>query len=158
MHIKHQKERIMAKILVIHGPNLNLLGERETDIYGTATLSSINQILELQANSHKIDYDCFQSNHEGQIIDCIQAHKSQADFIIINPAAYTHTSIGIRDALLATNIPFIETHLSNPYTRESFRHNSYLSDIAQGVICGFGAKSYSLAMSAAIEYCQQHCI
>ncbi|MBK2124147.1 type II 3-dehydroquinate dehydratase [Fangia hongkongensis] len=148
----------MAKILVVHGPNLNLLGQRETDIYGTATLDSINQTLEKIALENKLQYEHFQSNHEGQIIDKLQSLQGAVDFIIINPAAYTHTSVGIRDTLLAVNIPFIETHLSNPQKREHFRHTSYFSDIAYGIISGFGAKSYELAMQAAVEYCQHNCV
>ncbi|WP_119342728.1 type II 3-dehydroquinate dehydratase [Facilibium subflavum] len=148
----------MASILVVHGPNLNLLGLRETDIYGTATLDSINKKLESMAYEKKIDCLFFQSNHEGQIIDYLQQHKDHIDFIIINPAAYTHTSIAIRDALLAVSIPFIETHLSNPSKREHFRQTSYFSDIAYGIISGFGAKSYELAMLAGIEYCQHNCV
>lgn len=143
----------MAKILVIHGPNLNLLGQREIDIYGTATLESINNKLTKLAESNKMHCNCFQSNHEGVIVDQLQQAQGDYDFIIINPAAYTHTSVAIRDALLSINIPFIETHLSNPYNRELFRHHSYLSDIAYGIISGMGVKSYELAMHAAIDYC-----
>lgn len=148
----------MAKILVIHGPNLNLLGQRETDIYGTATLENVNNKLIELAESKKMHCSCFQSNHEGAIIDQLQQAQGSYDFIIINPAAYTHTSVAIRDALLAINIPFIETHLSNPDKRELFRHHSYLSDIAYGIVSGMGAKSYELAMHAAIDYCQHNCI
>ena len=148
----------MAKILVIHGPNLNLLGQRETDIYGTATLNSISQKLSQLAEEKKMHCVSFQSNHEGAIVDQLQQAQGAYDFIIINPAAYTHTSVAIRDVLLAINIPFIETHLSNPDKRELFRHHSYLSDIAYGVISGMGIKSYELAMLAAIDYCQHNCI
>ncbi len=148
----------MARILVIHGPNLNLLGERETTIYGSATLVSINHKLTQLAEDKKMLCSCFQSNHEGAIVDQLQQAHDNFDFIIINPAAYTHTSIAIRDALLAVNIPFIETHLSNPDKREVFRQHSYLADIAYGVISGMGAKSYELAMLAAIDYCQHNCI
>jgi len=148
----------MAKILIIHGPNLNLLGRRETETYGVATLASINQQISAMAERAKIHCETFQSNHEGLIIDEIQKHGGSIDFIIINPAGFTHTSVAIRDALLAVNIPFIETHLSNPSKRESFRHTSYFSDIAYGIISGFGAKSYQLAMSEAIEYCTHNCV
>ncbi|WP_116963166.1 type II 3-dehydroquinate dehydratase [Fastidiosibacter lacustris] len=148
----------MAKILVIHGPNLNLLGQRETDVYGTATLNSINQKLSSLTEEKKMNCICFQSNHEGEIVDQIQQAQGNVHFIIINPAAYTHTSVAIRDALLAIHIPFIEIHLSNLYKRELFRHHSYLSDIAYGVISGMGAQGYELAMIAAIDYCQHNCI
>ncbi len=148
----------MAKILVIHGPNLNLLGQRETDVYGTATLNSINQKLSSLTEEKKMNCICFQSNHEGEIVDQLQQAQGNVHFIIINPAAYTHTSVAIRDALLAIHIPFIEIHLSNLHKRELFRHHSYLSDIAYGVISGMGAQSYELAMIAAIDYCQHNCI
>ncbi|WP_395947464.1 type II 3-dehydroquinate dehydratase [Caedibacter taeniospiralis] len=148
----------MNHIFVVHGPNLNLLGQRETTIYGSATLANINHKLTQLAEEKKMLCSCFQSNHEGAIVDQLQQAQGKVDFIIINPAAYTHTSIAIRDALLAVNIPFIETHLSNPDKREVFRQHSYLADIAYGVISGMGAKSYELAMLAAIDYCQHNCI
>ena len=146
----------MATILQLHGPNLNLLGSRETSIYGQHTMASIDQSVEnlLQASAHKLI--CYQSNHEGDLVDRIQqASQQSVDFIIINPAAYTHTSVAIRDALLAVSIPFIEVHLSNPLEREAFRHTSYFSDIAYKVISGHGAESYTLAAKAAIEYLDQ---
>ena len=146
----------MATILQLHGPNLNLLGTRETQIYGQHTMDSINQLVEktLSAASHKLI--CYQSNHEGELIDRIQQAMQQSiDFIIFNPAAYTHTSIALRDALLAVSIPFIEVHLSNPLERESFRHRSFFSDIALQVISGKGAQSYTIAAKAAIEYLDQ---
>ena len=146
----------MNHIFVVHGPNLNLLGQRETTIYGSATLANINHKLTQLAEEKKMLCSCFQSNHEGAIVDQLQQAQGKVDFIIINPAAYTHTSIAIRDALLAVNIPFIETHLSNPDKREVFRQHSYLADIAYGVISGMGAKSYELAMLAAIDYCQHN--
>ncbi len=145
----------MTTILVIHGPNLNLLGTREPEIYGADTLESIDQSLIQMAAQHKVTLETFQSNNEGDIVGRIQqAANSAIDFIIINPAAFTHTSVAIRDALLATGIPFIETHLSNVHAREDFRRHSYFSDIAVGVICGFGKNSYLLAFEAAVLHCQ----
>ena len=146
----------MANILVIHGPNLNLLGTREPEIYGTDTLASINKHLAQMAEQNGVRLRTYQSNTEGNIISCIQqAASKDIQFIIINPGAFTHTSIAIRDAFLATRIPFIEVHLSNVYAREDFRSNSYLSDIALGVISGFGRNSYLLAFEAAIIHCNQ---
>ncbi|MDH3387144.1 MAG: type II 3-dehydroquinate dehydratase [Gammaproteobacteria bacterium] len=146
----------MATILVLHGPNLNLLGTREPEVYGSDTLASINQRLVQMAEQNGVQLQTFQSNSEGEIVSRIQqAGAEQIDFIIINPAAYTHTSVAIRDAFLATRIPFIETHLSNVYAREDFRTNSYLSDLAIGVISGFGKNSYLLAFEAAIIHCKQ---
>jgi 3-dehydroquinate dehydratase-2 len=135
-------------ILVIHGPNLNLLGIREPSIYGTVTLEEINENLAKLAEKADISLNCFQSNTEGELIDRIQqAGAERTDFIIINPAAYTHTSIALRDALVATRIPFIEIHLSNIFARESFRQKSFFSDMAVGVISGLGAKGYELAFN-----------
>ena len=146
----------MTKILVIHGPNLNLLGSREPEVYGADTLAAIDRDLSDLAKQRKASLETFQSNVEGEIVSRIQQAGSDAiDFIIINPAAYTHTSIAIRDAFLAVGIPFIETHLSNVYTREEFRMHSYLSDLAVGVICGFGKTSYTLAFEAAVSYCRK---
>ena len=146
----------MANILVIHGPNLNLLGTREPDIYGTDTLTSINKHLAQMAEQNGVRLRTYQSNTEGNIISCIQqAASKDIQFIIINPGAFTHTSIAIRDAFLATRIPFIEVHVSNVYAREDFRSRSYLSDIALGVISGFGRNSYLLAFEAAIIHCNQ---
>ena len=145
----------MTKILVIHGPNLNLLGSREPEVYGVDTLDSINQSMTEIAQKNKIDFETFQSNNEGNIVSAIQnAASNGVDYILINPAAYTHTSIAIRDAFLATGIPFIELHLSNVHAREDFRQHSYLSDIARGVICGFGKNSYLMALEAAISQCK----
>lgn len=146
----------MPKILVIHGPNLNLLGTREPEVYGSDTLDLINQSLKQMAEQNGIKLQAFQSNTEGDIVSCIQqAGSKKIDFILINPAAYTHTSVAIRDAFLATRIPFIEVHLSNVYAREEFRMHSYLSDLAVGVISGFGKNSYLLAFEAAIIQCKQ---
>ena len=146
----------MSHILVIHGPNLNLLGTREPEVYGADTLAAINQNLNQMAQKNGVSLQTFQSNNEGEIVSCIQqAADNQVDFIIINPAAYTHTSVAIRDAFLATRIPFIETHLSNVYAREEFRMHSYLSDLAVGVIGGFGKNSYMLALEAAVIHCKQ---
>ena len=146
----------MSHILVIHGPNLNLLGTREPEVYGANTLAEIDQDLTRMASQKGMALQAFQSNSEGEIVDCIQqARNNKVEFIIINPAAYTHTSIAIRDAFLATRLPFIEVHLSNVYAREDFRKHSYLSDIAVGVISGFGINSYRLAFEAASIHCQQ---
>jgi 3-dehydroquinate dehydratase-2 len=146
----------MLKILVIHGPNLNLLGKREPEVYGADTLAAIDQSLAQMAQQNGAQLQTFQSNSEGDIVNCIQqASVKQLDFVIINPAAYTHTSVAIRDAFLATRIPFIEVHLSNVHAREEFRMHSYLSDLAVGVISGFGKNSYILAFEAAIIHCKQ---
>ena len=145
----------MTTILVIHGPNLNLLGTREPEIYGADTLATIDQDLARVAAQKKVSLQTFQSNTEGEIVDRIQqAAKDAVDFILINPAAFTHTSVAIRDALLATRIPFIELHLSNVYSREAWRKHSYFSDVAVGVICGFGKHSYRLAFEAAVLRCK----
>ncbi len=146
----------MTKILVIHGPNLNLLGSREPEIYGSDTLASINQSLAKLADKRSIRLETFQSNIEGEIVNSIhQAAANQVQFVIINPAAFSHTSVAIRDAFLATDLPFIEVHLSNVFAREEFRTHSYLSDIAKGVICGFGKSSYLLAFEAALIACKK---
>lgn len=144
-----------STILVIHGPNLNLLGKREPEVYGHLTLSDIDQQLTAQAQDASLTLDTFQSNWEGAIVDRIhQAQIEGVQLIIINPAALTHTSVALRDALLGVAIPFIEVHLSNVHARETFRHHSYLSDKAIGVICGLGAKGYSFALDYAIEKIQ----
>ena len=141
------------KILVLHGPNLNLLGLREPDIYGKTTLDDINKELEKTSQNSGIVIECFQSNVEGELIGKTQeVFTNNCDFLIINPAGLTHTSIAWRDAILAINKPFIEVHLSNVFARESFRHKSYFSDIAVGVISGFSKHSYSLALSYAIKF------
>jgi len=140
----------MAHVLVLNGPNLNLLGTREPEKYGHDTLQNIEDRLASLASDHQIAF--FQSNIEGELINRIhQAQVDKIDFILINPAAFTHTSIALRDAMLAVNIPFIEIHLSNVYARESFRHHSYLSDIAVAVISGLGAQGYELALAAALS-------
>lgn len=146
----------MASILVLHGPNLNLLGTREPGVYGATTLEQINQHLREQATAAGHHLLSLQSNAEHELIERIHAARDEAiDFILINPAAFTHTSVAIRDALLAVSIPFIEVHLSNVYKREPFRRHSYLSDIAEGVICGLGAKGYDLALQAAVHRIEQ---
>jgi 3-dehydroquinate dehydratase-2 len=137
--------------LVIHGPNLNLLGGREPEVYGSTTLDEINGSLQVLAHEAGVKLSSFQSNGEGELINRIhEAIDNGIDFIIINPAAYTHTSIALRDALAATGLPFIEVHLSNIFARESFRRKSYFSDLALGVISGLGAKGYELALKYAL--------
>ena len=140
-----------TSILVIQGPNLNLLGSREPEVYGKTTLEDIHIKLGTIAKANSVDLSTFQSNHEGELIDRIQKAKQDGvDFIIINPGAFTHTSVALRDALAGVAIPFTEVHLSNIHQREEFRKHSYLSDIATGVICGLGAIGYELALQAAI--------
>ena len=142
----------MSSILVLHGPNLNLLGTREPEIYGSETLGDIDAKLTRLAKEAGHHLLSLQSNAEYELIDRIhEARREGVDFIIFNPAAFTHTSVALRDALLGVGIPFIEVHLSNVHARESFRHHSYFSDIASGVICGFGSKGYELALEAALE-------
>src|SRR5690625_3167283 len=138
-------------ILVLHGPNLNLLGSREPDVYGSDTLSDINNRLQAIAAQHGARCSVYQSNHEGGLVDRIQsAAQDQTDFIIINAAAFTHTSVALRDALAAVALPFIEVHISNVYKREAFRHYSYLADLAQGVIAGLGVYGYEAALRYAL--------
>ena len=142
----------MAQILVLNGPNLNLLGTREPDIYGSDRLETINQQLQEKAGACGHAISSFQSNAEHELVD--RVHKAREEgvaYILFNPAAFTHTSIALRDALLGVNIPFIEIHLSNVHKREDFRQHSYFSDIAVGVICGLGAQGYELALDAAIQ-------
>ena len=142
----------MAKLLVLHGPNLNLLGTREPEVYGRTTLAQINASLAEQASAAGHALESLQSNAEHDLVNRVQAARSDGtDFILINPAAFTHTSVALRDALAAVAIPFIEIHLSNPHTREAFRHHSYFSDLAVGVVCGFGADSYRYALEAALK-------
>lgn len=145
-------ERKTNKILVIHGPNLNTLGTRETDIYGSTSLSDINSAMKAYGDAHGCDVSFFQSNHEGAIIDALQDAVGKIDGLIINPAAFTHTSIAIRDALLLLDGPIIEVHLSNIHRRESFRHRSMMADVATGQIVGLGVAGYNLALQAVISF------
>ena len=143
-------------ILVLHGPNLNLLGLREPEHYGNLTLAAINAQLAAIAQQNAVNLETFQSNSEADIVAKIQLHAvNTVDFIVINPAAFTHTSVAIRDALSAIKTPFIEVHLSNVFARESFRHHSYFSDIAIGVISGLGAEGYAAALQYAINFCNK---
>lgn len=145
----------MGRILVVHGPNLNLLGTRERHLYGQTTLAEINQMLQECAQQAGHAIEMLQSNHEGELVDYIQQQGARSDVLLINPAAYTHTSIAIRDALLAVGIPVIEVHLSNIYRREAFRQHSYIADIAVGQVAGFGPYSYRLAFEAACALLRQ---
>lgn len=140
----------MKKILVIHGPNLNLLGKREIDVYGSVTIDEINAELKKTAKAMKVGLNIVQSNHEGEIVEAIGSSGGKFDAILINPAAYTHTSIAIRDAISAVKIPAVEVHLSNIYKREEFRHISLIAPVASGQISGFGKMSYILGLKAAI--------
>jgi 3-dehydroquinate dehydratase-2 len=143
-----QKNSVNRSVLVIQGPNLNLLGSREPEVYGKATLDDIHQKLAKLAKQADISIETYQSNHEGELIDRIQkAKKDGVSFIIINPGGFTHTSVALRDALAGVAIPFIEVHLSNIHQREEFRKHSYFSDLAMGVICGLGAHGYELALN-----------
>ena len=141
----------MSKILVLNGPNLNLLGVREPGIYGSTDLKEVNEKLLSIASENGVELETFQSNAEFEIINKIHSAMGKVDYIVINPAAFTHTSVAIRDALLGVKIPFFEVHISNVHAREEFRHHSYLSDIATGVICGFGTDGYEYALRAAIK-------
>ncbi|WP_417707040.1 type II 3-dehydroquinate dehydratase [Rheinheimera aquimaris] len=142
------------RILVLNGPNLNMLGVREPAVYGSATLQDIITDLTEQAEAKSVELTHLQSNAEHELVTAIQQSLGQQDYILINPGAFTHTSVAIRDALLAVAIPFIEVHLSNVHARESFRRHSYLSDIARGVICGLGARGYQYALDAAVSALQ----
>ena len=144
----------MPKVLLINGPNLNLLGGREPVIYGSTTLMEIENKVASKLREHKIDCESFQSNTEGKIIDWLHNNR-RADFLLLNPGALTHTSVGLRDAVLGVGIPFIEIHLSNVYKREEFRHHSYFSDIAIGALSGLGVKGYLLAAEFAVDYIEQ---
>ena len=147
----------MAKLLVLHGPNLNLLGEREPGIYGRTTLAAIDNALKIDAQSAGHSLDSLQSNAEHVLIDRVHAARTDGTAIIlINPAGLTHTSVVLRDALAAVSLPFIEIHLSNPHSREPFRKHSYFSDLALGVVAGFGADSYRFAMDAALAWLDKH--
>lgn len=139
------------RILVVNGPNLNLLGKREPEIYGSQTLTDVVTELEQIAQNQNVDLTHIQSNHEGELIDAIHQAMGTIGYIVINPAAFTHTSVALRDALAGVNIPFFEVHISNVHARESFRHKSYLSDKAEGVICGFGVDGYKYALLQAIS-------
>ncbi|MFG0833977.1 type II 3-dehydroquinate dehydratase [Aeromonas bivalvium] len=140
------------RILLLNGPNLNLLGKREPGIYGSQTLDEIVATLQLQAGELGVTLEHLQSNAEHLLLERIHQAMGQVDFIIINPAAFTHTSVALRDALLGVAIPFIEVHLSNVHAREPFRHHSYLSDVAKGVICGLGPDGYTFALTAAVRH------
>jgi 3-dehydroquinate dehydratase-2 len=144
----------MAKtLLVLHGPNLNLLGLREPEIYGSATLADINRELEALVTERGADFQAFQSNHEGALVDRVQAAATDGtDFIVVNPAALTHTSVALRDALAAVSVPFVEVHLSNVHRREPFRKQSFFSDLAVGVVCGLGLAGYRAAVLYALDH------
>lgn len=143
----------MRKILVIHGPNLQLLGKREVDVYGTVTIDEIDDELKKIAAKNKVTLEILQSNHEGEIVEAIgKAKANQTGAILINPAAYTHTSVAIRDAVSAVNIPTVEVHLSNIYAREEFRHTSLIAPVAKGQVSGFGKMSYTLGLEAAMAF------
>ncbi|MAB03838.1 MAG: type II 3-dehydroquinate dehydratase [Candidatus Puniceispirillum sp.] len=147
----------MAAILVLHGPNLNLLGSREPEIYGSETLDEINHRLQSEAERAGATLCCLQSNGEQELVEAVhQAREDGTEFIIVNPAAYTHTSVALRDALAAVAIPFIEVHISNVYAREPFRHHSYLSDIAEAVISGLGSFGYDCALAAVLQSLDTH--
>jgi 3-dehydroquinate dehydratase-2 len=139
-------------ILVLHGPNLNLLGTREPEVYGRKTLSEINADLAARAKAADCELETFQSNHEGELIDRIQAAKDAVDAILINPAGLTHTSVSLRDALVASGLPIIEVHISNVFARESFRHHSYISGVAVGVIAGLGTRGYEVGLEALLVH------
>lgn len=148
--VKNAKGKL--RVLVVHGPNLNLLGAREPEIYGQETLADIDASLASQARAASVELISFQSNHEGDLVDRVQAARSEGvAFIVINPGGYTHTSVALRDALAAVAIPFVEVHLSNIHAREPFRRHSYFSDIAAGVICGLGSHGYRLALDFALN-------
>jgi 3-dehydroquinate dehydratase-2 len=144
----------LARILVLHGPNLNLLGQREPDVYGRKTLAQIDADLAARAKELDVEIECFQSNHEGELVDRIQEAMGSAAGILINPAGFTHSSVALRDALSAVSLPVIEIHLSNVYAREAFRQHSYISPIAMGVISGLGGHGYLLALDAMAAHLQ----
>ncbi len=141
-------------ILVLHGPNLNLLGTREPEVYGSTTLDGIDKSLQEEGNRLKIEVSCFQSNHEGSLVDAIHQAAFDHQGIVINAGAYTHTSVAIRDALSGVNLPTVEVHLSNIYRREAFRHHSFIAPVVIGQISGFGANSYILGLQALVNYLQ----
>jgi 3-dehydroquinate dehydratase II len=145
----------LLSILVLHGPNLNLLGKREPGVYGVETLEDINQSLEADARSLQVQLATYQSNHEGALVDAIHAALGTHQGILINPGAYTHTSVAIRDAIAAVALPTVEVHLSNVYRREAFRHHSYIAPVAIGQISGFGSESYRLGLRGLVQYLKQ---
>ncbi|AFY84622.1 type II 3-dehydroquinate dehydratase [Oscillatoria acuminata] len=146
----------MLNILVLHGPNLNLLGQREPGVYGSATLEDINHLLETEAQALQVKLSALQSNHEGVLVDAIHAARDQHSGLLINAGAYTHTSVAIRDAIAGVNIPTVEVHLSNIYRREPFRHHSYIAAIAVGQISGFGPNSYRLGLQALVHHLREN--
>ena len=143
---------------MLHGPNLNLLGQREPGVYGSATLDEINQLLEQEAQALLVKVSIQQSNHEGVLVEAIHSAMGQHEGILINPGAYTHTSVAIRDAITAVNLPVVEVHLSNIYRRESFRHHSYIAPVASGQISGFGYESYRLGLQALVRHLRKKAI
>jgi 3-dehydroquinate dehydratase-2 len=145
----------LLSVLVLHGPNLNLLGQREPGIYGSVTLDQINRLLEEEGQKLQAKVSAVQSNHEGVLVDAIHAANGEHQGILINAGAYTHTSVAIRDAIAAVKIPTVEVHLSNIYQREAFRHHSYIAAVAIGVLCGFGAESYLLGLQGLVHYLRQ---
>jgi 3-dehydroquinate dehydratase-2 len=150
--MRRNRKNLQGVVLVLHGPNLNLLGIREPDVYGRETLADINARLQATGRGQGVEVRCFQSNAEGALIDRVQAARDEGvGFIVANPAAYTHTSVALRDALSAVAIPFVEVHLSNIHAREPFRRHSYFSDIALGTICGLGGRGYDLALGIALD-------
>ena len=142
----------MIRILVLHGPNLNMLGLREEDIYGPQSLNEINALLTSWAEKEGVKLEVKQSNHEGELVTWVQEARGQFDAIVVNPAAYTHTSVALRDAVLSAEVPTVEVHLSNIHQREEFRHRSFLAGVALGQICGFGPRSYVLGVQAALDH------
>ncbi|WP_299197424.1 type II 3-dehydroquinate dehydratase [uncultured Tateyamaria sp.] len=142
----------MTSVLVLNGPNLNLLGTRQPEIYGATTLPQVEQLCREYAAKNGYDVTCTQSNHEGALVDTIHAAKGTHDGIVLNAGAYTHTSIALHDAILGTELPVVELHLSNIHSREAFRHNSYIAPVAVGMICGFGVAGYTLALDALIGH------
>ncbi len=149
------EESSLVSVLVIHGPNLNLLGQREPGIYGAVTLTAINNLISAEAKKLQAKVSAIQSNHEGVLVDAIHAARGEHQGILINAGAYTHTSIALRDAIAAVNIPTVEVHLSNIYQREAFRHHSYIAPLAIGQISGFGADSYRLGLQALVYHLKQ---
>lgn len=143
---------MVLSVLILHGPNLNLLGKREPTVYGVATLAEVNALLGQEAETLSVQLECLQSNHEGALVDAIHAAMDYHQGILINPGAYTHTSVAIRDAIAAVALPTVEVHLSNVYRRESFRHHSYIAPVAIGQISGFGVESYRLGLQALVGY------